>query len=155
VHDPPVVRVVQGVRDLDRISQRVVQRQNPAALQLRERLSIDQLHRDERNAVTFRDLMNRADVAMGQARGVLRLLDQTDRGAACGWRRGYGFDRDIAPESRIAGPVHFSHTSTANQFHDLVGRETNAGRETRRSRDIDWRFGCKPAGGRRLAKAAR
>jgi len=39
------------------------------------------------------------------------------------------FDRDVAPQPRIAGAIHLTHASRADQRENFVGAEFVAGRK--------------------------
>ena len=64
---------------------------------------------------------------MGQRGGRARLLFESPHPIGIGRERGRDdFDRDVAPEPWIVGPVDFAHSPGANQLEDLVGPDASA-----------------------------
>ena len=68
MNDARAMRVTQGVRDLDRVTQHLIDRQRTAAQALGERLTLEVLHDDEVNAIVRADVVDGADLRMAQPR---------------------------------------------------------------------------------------
>ncbi len=73
VHDPMPMRLVQRVGDLDAVAQRLLERERPLHEPVRERLAFEVLHDQVLDAVLIADVVERADVRMGELRDRLRL----------------------------------------------------------------------------------
>ena len=73
---PRAVRVCQRIGHLLAIAEDLVDGQRALRHTRAQRLPFDQLHRDERLAVRFANLVNRADVRVIQLRGEPRLAHQ-------------------------------------------------------------------------------
>ena len=54
-------------------------------------------------------------------------LESQDRIPVSGDARRQDLDRDVAAEARIAGAIHLSHPSCAEERDDLVSADTRAG----------------------------
>ena len=88
-----------------------------------ERRAVDQLHRDERHAVGFVDVVDRDDVRVVERRRGLRFPDEP--GVAIGIRRRVGrqhLDRERAAEARVHGAVHDAHAAAADFFLEAIMR---------------------------------
>src|SRR5262250_755170 len=64
VDDPFGMRCIQGIGDFDSQFEQLVERQRLARNAVLQRPAIEELHGDERPAVFFADVVNRADVWM-------------------------------------------------------------------------------------------
>jgi hypothetical protein len=76
MHDASAMRGGEGVGNLDPESECLLDRQGAACLPLQsigEGFSVDQLHHQKRVAVLFPDVVQRADVGMGELRDGARL----------------------------------------------------------------------------------
>src|SRR5262245_17489694 len=128
--DSVAVRLVERVRDLRRIAQRLVDRQAPAREAVAERLAFEQLHHQEADAVLLTDVVQRADVRVVQAGDgaglTLEALAQIWIGREM---LGQHFDRDEAIEPAIARSVDLAHAARAKWRHDLVWAERGTGRQ--------------------------
>ena len=94
---------------------------------LRERLSLEQFHRDEVPAFVLADRVDRADVRVIQRRGRARLaLKPLERDGIGARRVGQELQRDAAAELRVFGFVDDAHTAGAEGFDDLVVRDSRA-----------------------------
>ena len=109
------MRGVERTGDLDgRVDQRIPG-QRPAGDPALERLSLEQLHRDEARAVGFLDRVDRADVRMVQGTGGPGLAREA---FAC---RGIvkplfqELDDDRAIDGRIAGEVERAHAAVSKE----------------------------------------
>ncbi len=89
--------------------------------ELHERLSLDQLHAEERPAVAIPAVIDRADVRMIQRRGRERLAAKAFQpGRVLGTLLGQELERDLAVEAKLPGRVHDSHSAAAEQRAHLV-----------------------------------
>ena len=107
MNDATLVRVREGVRELASVVHDLLGWQRARVQHRAERPSFDQLHRDVGLAVGFADFVHRADVGMIQCRGGACFPHQSR--ACCRIveaRGGKDFDRDVAIELLIAGPIH-------------------------------------------------
>ena len=66
--DARAVRFVERRRDLDRRPERLVDRQRALRQPIRQRLAFEILHDEERGAILFADVVQRADVRMIELR---------------------------------------------------------------------------------------
>ena len=96
----------------------------------RERLALDQLHREEQDRSGLLDRVDRDDVRMVQRGGCARFtLEPAEPIGISGKGRRQDFDRDVTAEARVAGAVHLAHAAAAEQRHDLVGPKRRPGGE--------------------------
>ena len=76
------------------------------------------------------DVIDGEDVGVVQRGGRPRLLLEAPQPVGVGTQPGrQDFDRDVATEPRVARPIDLPHPARANERDDLVGAESNAGRE--------------------------
>src|SRR5437667_5674831 len=127
MHDPVRVRTRQSVghrrSDLHRFSPRQLLSREP----VRERLSAQQLHHRERDAVLSSKVVNGQDVRVRERRNRLRLLfEPVQRFRIVRGSLGHDLDRYLAPEPRVARPVNFAHSSRAERRNDLIRSEVIA-----------------------------
>ena len=108
--DALVVGDFEGLGDLPRDGQRVIERQarvlrvRTRRLRelVRERLALDEFENQEANAVRFLEAVDRADVGMIQRREHPRLaLEACEPIRVARERTGQDLDRDVAPELRV------------------------------------------------------
>ena len=95
---------------------------------LAERLSIEQLHDREGEAVHHTELVDREDARVRQRRhgARLRLEALAQRGIGCDVRR-HHLDRDVAIQTRITRAIHLSHAARRDGGDDLVLGKPKAG----------------------------
>ena len=67
------VRLGQRVGDLDAVPQRLLERERPLHEAVRERLAFEEFHDEVLDAVLIADVVERADVGVGELRDRLRL----------------------------------------------------------------------------------
>ena len=93
-----------------------------------ESLALQQLHGDEGTAFEFADVVNRADVRMVQRRCGARLAVESLDGRGIVRRLlGEKFERDAAPQARVAGAVDHAHSAAAQWFQAaVVGDRTSS-----------------------------
>ena len=68
----------------------------------------------------FPDIEDGADLGMVESRGCTGLAVETFPRQLIPESIGQDFDRDIPPESRVAGLVHLTHATGTYRHHDLV-----------------------------------
>ena len=122
-HSPPVCSV-ERVDDLDRVFDRLRERQRSPLQPRLERLTIDVLHDQVVDVVLHPDVMERADVRMVQAGDdpgfpleafdALRVVRQV---------LGQRLDGDGAVQARIDRAIHFTHAARGDQGLQLVRTE--------------------------------
>ena len=86
-----------------------------------ERLALDQLHREEVDAVRFLDRVDGDDARViegGERLGLAPEALQPLR--ARGHRGGQHLERHVAPELRVGGAVHLAHSARADGGGDAV-----------------------------------
>ena len=89
-----------------------------------ERCALDQLHGEERHAVDFLDRVDGDDVGVvqrGDRAGFAR-----EPAAVFGVVGLEDFERDVALEAGVAGPVDLAHAPDAEQGYDFVGAQALA-----------------------------
>ena len=124
MHDPARVRGVQGIRDLDRKIQQLIELDGRAFDAVLERLAVQELHGDEGLMVLLPDLINRADVGVIQRRGRLCFTPEAFQGLmVLGKAFGQEFQGDKSVESRVLGLVDHTHPTAAQLRDDAVMRD--------------------------------
>jgi hypothetical protein len=125
----------EGVGDLRRHPERLLQRQRPLLQTLRQRLACQVLHHQERRALMLAHVIQRADVRVIQSgdgfRFSLKPRTALRVGADVGREE---LDGNAAVEARVAGLVYLAHAARADGGLDLVRAEAGAGQE----RHISW-----------------
>ena len=123
-----LMRLVQGIRDLDTVSERVVQAERPPRQPIGERFTFEQFHDDEINAVLTTHVVHGAYVWVIQARDRARLtLEPLAKLGVVRKMRRQNFDRDGTPETSVFGLVDLPHTAGANGLHDAIRPQFRAG----------------------------
>ena len=134
--DALLVRRFEGLGDLSRDRQRLGDRDRPARDALREIVALDELHHQRGDVVGLLQPVDRADVGMvergehprfafeaGQPIGI--VLERTRQ----------DFDRDLAPQPRIARAVDLAHPPDAQQPLDLEDANAPSREQHARRRD--------------------
>jgi hypothetical protein len=116
--DPPGVRRGERLGDGNRNRQQLVELESARRNQPVERRPLHQLHRDEGNVVRFLDGVNGDDIGMVQRRDGARFTGEAAAVLAVVGLE--NFQRDVALEARIAGPVDLAHTPDAEEGNDFV-----------------------------------
>ena len=119
--DPLLVRGFEGVRDLRRDRERLVDGNRPADDPIGERRALDQLHHQGVYAVGVFEPVDLRDVRMIERREHPRFSPEA--GEAIGIAGDGGqqdFDRDLAIERRVAGLVDLAHPARADSRRDLI-----------------------------------
>ena len=105
----------------------------PARVHARQRFPVDPLHRDEEHAVLVAQVVDREDVRVVEPGGRAGLVNEAFPSVAVGGESvGQHLDRDPAPERRVLGEVHLSHSAGTDGFENLVAAErlSDHGRDT-------------------------
>ena len=133
VHDAPVVRGREGVRDRDRELQHPRSRKAAGRELAGQRVSLDQLHRQERAVARFFHRVDGDDVRMVERGQGARLAAETlEPLRISGQRHGKSLERHRPAEPRVLGPPDLAHTACAQLGDDLVGAEHHSGGERHR-----------------------
>ncbi len=131
--DPDLVGLGEALGDLRRDREEAAQRQRPRGEELAQRLSLDQLHRDEERAVRLADVVDGQDVRVIQRGGRAGLLLEARAGLAiAGDVGGKDLDGDLPAEPGVASEVDLPHSSGAERGADLVGTEPASGGQRHR-----------------------
>ena len=133
VDDALPVRGVEALGDLHRVLDGLARRQPRAASQeLLKALAHEQLLDQVGSALLSSDVVQDDDVRVVERGGGSRLLLEAAQSARV-LREGRreDLDGDVAPEPRVARPVHLSHAARADAAGDLVGTELLVGAQAR------------------------
>ena len=122
MHDPALVGRGQAGADLPRnLEPAILRKASDAAEERREVLAVHVLHREERVAVDFVDVVDTADVR------VRDLAGHPHFGVELGQARriavdvsGQELQRDRLPELQIVGPKHLAHAAASEAPDDAV-----------------------------------
>ena len=127
VDDPLLVGRGQAVGDLGPVLDGLLQREPAGAQPLAQRLALEQLRDHVGDAAFEADVEDREDVRVveGARRPRLALEALEPVGVDRGRARQH-LDRDVAAEAGVAGAIHLTHASCAEQTTDLVGAEPRA-----------------------------
>jgi hypothetical protein len=121
VDNPARVRRVERIGHLHGNRQRLGQWHGPARDPCRERLPLDEFHRDEMPAIAFADVVNRADIRMIERGGGASLATETlRRGGIDLLVRRQKLQRHRAAEPGVLGTVHHPHTAPAERGENPV-----------------------------------
>jgi hypothetical protein len=125
-----MLRRGQRVGNLRRHVERLVERQRAFLQPIGQRLAVEILHDEKRHALLIADVVERADVRMGELRDGARLaiepIAEQRIGREC---IGKDFDRDRAVEPGVSGFVDLAHTAGPEGGQDLERPEAPAGTE--------------------------
>src|SRR5262245_20542411 len=122
--DADVVRAPERFGDLDSEINGTRGCDRPARNPIAQRLAADEFHGDERNAVSFANVVNDRDVwVLERGRGAC-LLDEASPARRISDERGrQNLYRDIAVQPLIMRAIDLPHPAGANRLGDLVGTE--------------------------------
>ena len=124
MHDADAMRGAKGIGNLNRDSQRLAERQCTLLQPVSQRLAVEQLHDEERRAVVFPDVVQRADVRVGQLRDRARFaIEARAEMRISSERVRENLDRHCAVEPRVAGLVDLAHPASAEGGENFVGAE--------------------------------
>ena len=126
--DPVAMRVVERAGDLDRVRQRLVQRQSPVRQSRGQRVALEVLHDEEVDLVMTPDVVQRADVRVRERGNRPRFAGEPgahlliERDA-----RREDFDRHRAIETGVGGAEDFSHAPGAERAFNAVRAQGGTG----------------------------
>ncbi len=159
MHDAVLVRCGKRGRNLRRVLERLRRRHRTTSDQRVEARAVDQLHRDERRAVVFVDLVDGDDVRMVERGGGARFLDEAAMPIDIG--RGIGrqhLDRHRPSEPRVVGGIDHAHAAASDLGVDAVMRNLtrHSGRIIVLSVSSPGGYSCRRAtiGSTRMARRA-
>ena len=123
MHDALRVRGVQRVGDLDPEIDNLVNLEHAAGQSIVERLAFHPFHDDERLALVFADVVDRADVRVVQRGGGSRLDAKPLNGLAVShqflWDE---LERDLPAETIVLSAVDDAHAAGAELMRDPIVR---------------------------------
>jgi hypothetical protein len=114
------MRGVEGLRDLAGRDQRPVDGNRTVLQAFGERFSFQEFHDEKRHAVELADVVNRADVRVGDSRhgaGFALKPFELRPGRA---RRRQDLDRDRAIELWVSSVIDLAHASGAERRKDFI-----------------------------------
>jgi len=119
------MRPLDGVGNLNGVTQKLIDRQRAAGQPLRQRLTLQVLHPQEIDAVILTDVVESADMRMIQrGDGAGFALKPRDQAGplfrALPQIRAEHLESDGAIQTAISRAVHFAHTAGAKQSGDFV-----------------------------------
>jgi hypothetical protein len=128
--DASVVRRFERLRDLQRDSERILDRKRPALQPVRERFAFDQLHDQEVLAIELLHSVQSCDTRVVDRGEDLRFALESRDAIGVG-SEGFqnGLDGDAAAEPAVARAVHFAHAADSEHMRDLVRAESGARRQ--------------------------
>ena len=121
VHDAGGVRDRERIGNLQGVLQRLPNREPARPDEGLERLSLDELHRDELLRRSHPDFVDGDDVRMVQRRGGLRLLQEPALAVVVQGRAlRQELHRHESVQEQVAGAIHDAHPSFADLLEQLV-----------------------------------
>ncbi len=130
MHEAVSVGLVERVRDLHGVRERLLDRQGSPCETLRERLAFEVLHDEKVGAFVGADVVQRTDVRVIEARDRLCLALEAlaERRIRCDvWRE--DLDGDGATEPGIPGSIDLPHPAGSQSRLDLVRSEARTDRD--------------------------
>ena len=127
MNDPLPMRHLQGVCDLDRDRDGILDGERTLQQPLGECRSVDQFKYQGGHSVDALEAIDGADVRMVEGRENLCFAleaDQTVR--VLGEEQREDLDRNVAIELAVARAVHIAHPATAKEVHDRIRAELPA-----------------------------
>ena len=130
MHDPGAMREGQALGNLDRAGDRLRRIHRSLRQPRRQRGAVELLHHQEHRAVLLADVVQRADVGMGEGGNRRRFPFEArpPSGVVAELPRQH-LDGDAALEPGVPGGVDLAHATGAQRIRDLVGTETRSGRQ--------------------------
>ena len=133
VDHPLPVRLIERLRNLDRMVQDFVLRKRPPFEPLRKRFAVEELHHEVMRFPLAADVEERADVRVRQPRDDARLtLEPLPQLLARRHLSREHLDRDRAPEARVARAVNLAHSPRSDLLEDFVWAELRSGGQMHR-----------------------
>ena len=131
--DAALVSRFEGVSDLRRDPQRLVERDRTLGDAVGQRRSLDQLQHECRRAVALLEPVDRRDVGMVQGGERPGLALEADDAVRVGpEHRRQNLDRHVAIELRVARAIDLAHPAAAERRHHDVSTDAQARLEARR-----------------------
>ena len=128
--DAALMRRFEGVRDLRRNRQRLVEGKRSVGDTLGERPAFDQLQYQRPHAVGFFETVDRADVRMIQRREDLCFpLKTRETIGIIGEEVGKDLDRDVTLQLRVSRAIDLPHAAGPKGGEDFVRAEAGTGGE--------------------------
>ena len=119
--DAAVVRRGEATADLHRVVERGRERQRRSPQAWSERVALEELDGDVRDALMVADIVNREDVGVRQRGDRTGLAIEPLAHGRVGQRAGgHGLDRDLPPQPRVVRAIHLAHPAAADGLDDLV-----------------------------------
>jgi hypothetical protein len=117
----------QSSAQLSRHLNRLVRRQPPDTPQQRRQvLTVDVLHRQEWLAVRFREIVDAADVGMGDlTRDANFVVKSSNRAWIPAHRRRQEFQGDRLSELQVVGAIDLAHAAAAEETDDAIALGEN------------------------------
>ena len=122
VDDPVAVREAKRIEDLERVGDRLADRERAASEdQLLEAAALDHLHRDVVGALGLAAVVDRDDVRVRERRSRLRLAPEAlDEELVVRVAVVQDLDRHAPPELLVLGQIHVRHAAGAELAQDPV-----------------------------------
>ncbi len=147
MNDPAFVRGVERFSDLTGKAEHSTQRKSAPGSgrdqQIRNRSAVDELQHERARVWCLFDPVNGGNAGMVERRQHTGLAVEASQAlGVAGERRRQDFDRHIAMQSRVSGPVDFAHAAPAQRLHDAIRADVSAGGQrhavdyTRRRREL-------------------
>jgi len=129
MHDPLVVRGLERLRDLFADRDGIVNRDGAARNEFGQRFAFDQLEDQIPRASHFLELVDDRNVGMIQRGQRLRLPLESGQPLRVVREQGrQRLHRDLTPQFRVPGPIHFAHPARSQQVQNLVRLELGPSR---------------------------
>jgi hypothetical protein len=127
VHDTVSMRRAECGGNLDGHDEGIVERQRALLQPVGQRLALETLHDEKRHALLVTDVVECADVGMGELRDRARFtIEAFAELRIVGERLGKNLDGDCPIEAGVAGLVHLAHATGPKPGKDLVRAEAGA-----------------------------
>jgi hypothetical protein len=126
--DSLLVRRRKSPRHGDGIADRLSHRDGSGQQPLPQCGSVQKLRHDERRIALCADVVDREDIGVVEGSGGAGfLLEPLQAVSVARKSRRQDLDCDVAPQSRIARPIHHTHPAGAERREYFVGTEARAG----------------------------
>ena len=130
MHNAVPVRLVERVRNLNPVTDRLLHGERSFLESPGERLPLEIFHDQEGHALVVADVIERADVRMTELRDRLRFaIEPLPKLRIDGHAGGKNLDGDRAVEARVRRPIDFAHPAGAVQRDDFVRSQSRARRQ--------------------------
>ena len=127
MRDAALVRRTDRIRQRDGQGQHAIERQTVFRNHLGERLAVDELERQERDAVDFFDRVNGDDVGVVERRDRAGLtLEPLAPVGVARQLTGQDLEGDPALEAGVVGEVNLTHSPLSQQFYNSIVPEGRA-----------------------------